>query len=123
MSSRHKIGTRRKGRPKNRGGFFNPLQSPLENIVVKIVDLDREIDSRIDELVDLKAELWELLGNIADERYRNVLWMRYAENKTMRQIAIAKNRTKRHIRRLHAQAIEEFRKIFEKYKNVPSMSS
>lgn len=98
-------------------------KSPLENIVVKIVDLDREIDSRIDELVDLKAELWELLGNIADERYRNVLWMRYAENKTMRQIAIAKNRTKRHIRRLHAQAIEAFRKIFEKYKNVPPMSS
>lgn len=94
-------------------------KSPLENIVAKIVDLDREVDSKIDELVDLKAELWELLGNMADERYRNVLWMRYTENKTMRQIAVENDRTKRHIRRLHAQALEEFRKIFEKYKNAP----
>ena len=35
----------------------------------KIVDLDREIDEDIDALVDFKAEVWEQLDKIPDERY------------------------------------------------------
>ncbi len=40
-----------------------------ENIMSKIVDLDREIDEDIDALVDFKAEVWEQLDKIPDERY------------------------------------------------------
>ena len=36
-------------------------KNPLENIMSKIVDLDREIDEDIDALVDFKAEVWESL--------------------------------------------------------------
>ena len=63
-------------------------KNPLENIMSKIVDLDREIDEDIDALVDFKAEVWEKLDKIADERYKRILWLRYADRKTWRYIAI-----------------------------------
>ena len=36
-------------------------KNPLENIMTKIIDIDRDIDRDIDELVDFKAEVWESL--------------------------------------------------------------
>ena len=33
-------------------------KNPLENIMTKIIDIDRDIDRDIDELVDFKAEVW-----------------------------------------------------------------
>ena len=41
-------------------------KNPLENIMTKIIDIDRDIDRDIDELVDFKAEVWEKLDKIAD---------------------------------------------------------
>ena len=61
-------------------------KNPLENIMTKIIDIDREIDRDIDELVDFKAEVWEKLDKIADERYKRILWLRYADRKTGRYI-------------------------------------
>ena len=62
--------------------------NPLENIMTKIIDIDREIDRDIDELVDFKAEVWEQLDKIADERYKRILWLRYADRKTWRYICL-----------------------------------
>ena len=39
-------------------------KNPLENIMTKIIDIDRDIDRDIDELVDFKAEVWEKLDKI-----------------------------------------------------------
>ena len=67
-------------------------KNPLENITSKIVDLDREIDENIDALVDFKAEVWEQLDKIPDERY---------------------------VRKLHIQALEELDKVIENKKDHP----
>ena len=40
--------------------------------MTKIIDIDREIDRDIDELVDFKAEVWEQLDKIADMKDINV---------------------------------------------------
>lgn len=88
-------------------------KNPLENIMSKIVDLDREIDEDIDALVDFKAEVWEQLDKIADERYKRILWLRYADRKTWRYIAIALelNFTIRYIHKMHLKALAELDKI------------
>lgn len=88
-------------------------KNPLENIMSKIVDLDREIDEDIDALVDFKAEVWEKLDKIADERYKRILWLRYADRKTWRYIAIALelNFTIRYIHKMHLKALAELDKI------------
>ena len=86
-------------------------KSPLENIMTKIVDLDREIDEDIDALVDFKAEVWEQLDKIADERYKRILWLRYADRKTWRYIALELNFTIRYIHKMHLKALAELDKI------------
>ena len=86
-------------------------KNPLENIMSKIVDLDREIDEEIDALVDFKAEVWEKLDKIADERYKRILWLRYADRKTWRYIALELNFTIRYIHKMHLKALAELDKI------------
>ena len=86
-------------------------KNPLENIMSKIVDLDREIDEDIDALVDFKAEVWEKLDKIADERYKRILWLRYADRKTWRYISLELNFTIRYIHKMHLKALAELDKI------------
>ena len=86
-------------------------KNPLENIMSKIVDLDREIDEDIDALVDFKAEVWEKLDKIADERYKRILCLRYADRKTWRYIALELNFTIRYIHKMHLKALAELDKI------------
>ena len=86
-------------------------KNPLENIMSKIVDLNREIDEDIDALVDFKAEVWEKLDKIADERYKRILWLRYADRKTWRYIALELNFTIRYIHKMHLKALAELDKI------------
>ena len=86
-------------------------KNPLENIMSQLVDLDREIDEDIDALVDFKAEVWEKLDKIADERYKRILWLRYADRKTWRYIALELNFTIRYIHKMHLKALAELDKI------------
>lgn len=86
-------------------------KSPLENIMSKIVDLDREIDEDIDALVDFKAEVWEQLDKMQDERQKRILWLHYAERKTWGYIADDVYLTRRHVIRLHKMALDTFDKI------------
>ena len=86
-------------------------KNPLENIMTKIIDIDRDIDRDIDELVDFKAEVWEKLDKIADERYKRILWLRYADRKTWRYIALELNFTIRYIHKIHLKALAELDKI------------
>jgi DNA-directed RNA polymerase specialized sigma subunit len=95
-------------------------KNPLENIMSKIVDLDREIDEDIDALVDFKAEVWEQLDKMQDERQKRILWLKYAERKSGKFVAEDLGLTQRHIRRLHTAAMENFEKVFIKNKNVLS---
>lgn len=60
---------------------YSKSKNPLENIMAKIVDLDREIEDDVNSLLDLKAEVWERLDRLSDERYKRILWLRYAKEK------------------------------------------
>lgn len=88
-------------------------KSPLENIMVKIVDLDKEIDSDIDALVDLKVEVWEQLDKMNDESQKRILWLRYAEYKTWSNIADVINFTPRYVYKLHIKALDELDAILK----------
>ncbi|MBQ3426621.1 MAG: RNA polymerase subunit sigma-24 [Clostridia bacterium] len=89
------------------------ILNPFENIMAKIIDLDREINEDIDRLVDLKAEVWEQLDRLSDERLKRILWLKYAEMKTWNYIAADVNITRRHAIRLHKLGLDEFEKNFK----------
>ena len=86
-------------------------KSPLESIMVKIVDLDREINKCVDAFVDYKAVVWEQLDKLTDEREKQILWLRYAEEKTWNNISTILYLTPRHIMRIHKSALNNLEKI------------
>ena len=65
----------------------------------------------LENIVDFKAEVWEKLDKIADERYKRILWLRYADRKTWRYIALELNFTIRYIHKMHLKALAELDKI------------
>ena len=64
------------------------LQS-METTVVKMIDMEREIDAEIDKLVDLKREIRDVIQKVHTPRYRALLEMRYLSFMTWEEIAEA----------------------------------
>ena len=87
---------------------------PLEKIMAKIIDLEREIEDDLNSLVDLKAEVWELLDRLTDERYKQLLWLKYAERKTWKEIGTALEYTDRYSKMLQPRALWSFEQVFQK---------
>lgn len=98
-------------------------KNPLEKILTKVIDLDREIEADEARLVDLKAEVWEQLDKMTDERRKRILWLHYAENKSWKELAEEMFISRRHILRLHKYALDEFDKILKLSPHVTPMSS
>ena len=97
------------------------VQTTLEpdkigTIVAKIDKMERDIDAKVDELIDAKNAIIAQISDIANERYYNVLFSKYIEGKTLEKIAGEEAYSFRHIKRLHSDALQEFeRKFGEKY--------
>ena len=89
-------------------------KSPLENIMVKVIDLEREIEADKAHLVNLKAKVWEQLDKLTDETQKRILWLRYAERKSWQYIVSEVSFTSRYVFKLHIKAIEELEGILQK---------
>jgi hypothetical protein len=62
-------------------------KSPMENTIVKLIDLEREIDKDIDKLVDLKREIIDIINQVENPTYRLLLELRYISGNTWEDIA------------------------------------
>mgnify|MGYP004539670295 FL=1 len=88
--------------------------NPLEKILTKVIDLERQIESEESRLVDLKAEVWEQLDKLEDETQKRILWLRYAEKKTWKMIAKDICFSERYIRKLHAKGLIKLEELLKK---------
>ena len=73
----------------------------LEDTLAKIVDMDIEINKKIDRLVDLKKEIVEVIGEVDN------LEMRYLRFLTWEEIAIELGYNVRHLYRVHRDALAQ----------------
>ena len=80
--------------------------SKLEDTIVKIVDLQEEINRDIDKLVDLKAEIVRTIKKIEDKELQVVLEKRYLCFESWEKIAVEMNYSIQHIFRLHSKALK-----------------
>ena len=83
----------------------SPDLQQMESRVVKIVDLEREINAEIDELVDLKRDIRELIAQIRKPEYRTLLELRYLGFRTWDAIAEEMGFEPRTIYRFHSNAL------------------
>lgn len=92
-------------------GNPNHDNSKLEDIVVKIVTLENEINEDIDRLVEISREVMVAVNTVTEPQENLVLSRRYLNFWTWEDIAAEMDCSVRHIHRLHGKALEEV-KIF-----------
>jgi len=90
-------------------------RSPLENAVVKLIDLEHEINGDIDRLVDLKRELNGFISGMENHAYKMVLELRYLSSNTWEEVADVMGYDLRWIYRLHGKALAEAQLRLSKY--------
>ena len=81
-------------------------EHPTESIIVKIVDLEKEINADIDKLVDLKREIVKVIRTIKNAEYQTLLELRYLCFKKWEQIAVDMGFSLQHIFRIHDKALK-----------------
>lgn len=82
-------------------------RSPMENAIVKLIDLEHEINSDIDRLVDMKREIAVVISKLSSPSHKILLELRYLEGKTWDEISKAMDYDLRWVYRLHGKALKE----------------
>ena len=86
----------------------SPNLRRLEDTIIKIIDLEHEINRDIDRLVDLKKAARESINAMPNPDERLILELRYLCYKTWPEIAEAISLSESHIHRLHGFALLHF---------------
>lgn len=84
----------------------------MEDVIVKIINLQDEINADIDELVDIKAEVMSVIKSIDNLEYQTLLELRYLCFKPWEQIAIELGYSINNVFKMHRKAIELLEKDF-----------
>ena len=90
----------------------NKGTSAMSDTICKIVDLQEEINRDIDELVDTKREIMEVIGHVTDPVSRLILEKRYINQQSWPEIAMDVKLSLRRLYYLHGQGIEELEEKF-----------
>lgn len=90
----------------------------LGDTVAKIVDLQDEINRKIDEFVALKQAASSMLSQITRTDYYKILHMRYIRYMSFESIAQDMGCTYRWATKMHGQALQEFDKVLKAQKRL-----
>lgn len=83
----------------------SPNPHSMQNIIDKIIDLESEINSDIDALVNIKQEVVTTIKRVDNQEYQTLLELRYLCFKSWEQIAMELGYDLRWIYRLHQRAL------------------
>ena len=87
--------------------------STLADTVCKIIDLQNEIASDMDCLVQIKKDIVDVIGRVEDVELRILLEQRYLCGATWEEITMNLYHNRRWIFRLHDKALDAVQKILD----------
>lgn len=88
------------------------------DVINKIIDLEKEVNEEIDNLVNLKIKIQKEITSLDNWLYSTVLTKRYILNKSLKVIADELNYNYAYVRHVHGGALQEFgNKILNKSTN------
>ncbi|MBQ8074900.1 MAG: hypothetical protein IJ237_02840 [Oscillospiraceae bacterium] len=93
------------------GNAYN--DSRLEELVIKIADLEAERGMLYREIEGVSAELSSFLSDLVDPYQMSVLIERYVNIKTVEQIMEILNRSKSFVKVKHRRGFAEAKKLYE----------
>lgn len=79
--------------------------SPMEDAIIKLIDLEHEINDDIDKLVDLKREIVIVIDAVKQPEYHLLLELRYLRYKRWEEIADVMNCSWHNLHYAHAKAL------------------
>ena len=79
----------------------------MEDTIVKIIDLENNINMNIDRLVDLKHDIMEAITAVEEPDLQLLLEKRYLNFQTWEQIAVDMNYSIDYVYKLHRQALDK----------------
>ena len=79
----------------------------LQDVIAKIIDMQEEINSDIDALVDLKRDIMRTIRGIEDPEAQTVLELRYLCFKRWEEISVIMNYSVRRVYQIHDEALEK----------------
>lgn len=80
--------------------------------VAKIIDLEKNVDSVVDEFIRKRNEIIKKLDGMKNVQYYQVLSLKYINNKTYKEIAELLGCSIMQINRIRQKAILEFEKMY-----------
>ena len=80
----------------------------LGETIVKIMSLEDDINTRIDELVEQKADAMRRIQNVPDQDQQNILIARYVNGKKWLDIAFDLNFSISQVYKIHGKALISF---------------
>lgn len=83
----------------------------MENVIAKIVDLEADINSDIDKLIDLKRDIGDKVKSVQQPDSRTVLELRYLCFKKWEQIAVDMSFSMQRVFQIHEKAISELQRL------------
>lgn len=84
----------------------SPNVQSMEETIVKIVDLERDINRDIDALVDLKAEARKVISKLDNPEQQLILEMRYLCYKSWAEIAEDLSFSESNVYKIHGEALK-----------------
>ena len=78
----------------------------MEETIVKMIDLENEINDDIDKLIDIKREITHMINGLSNPEEQTLLELRYLCFKTWEQISVDTGYTLNNIYKLHAKALK-----------------
>ena len=79
----------------------------------KLAELESDINTKIDELVEVKREIFHLIQQLPTRSHRLVLMSYYLDMRTWEQTAVNMNYSWRQTMRIHGQALIEVEEILQ----------
>lgn len=113
ISSLHDLATKATSTISDMPGSATRNIHRMEDIIVKIMDLEEEVNKDIDALVDLKMDITHLIKLVDNHEYQIILEQRYLCFKTWEQISVDMGYSIQHTFRLHDKALKEVGQIYE----------
>ena len=86
--------------------------APFVRPVLKIIELEQQINAEIDRFVAEKHRIINEIQGLQDSRYVEILFRRYVEFKSFETISIELNYTYQYVRELHGYALQDFQKTY-----------
>lgn len=88
--------------------------SRVEDMAIKIADLEMEIFEDINTLIALKRSLYRAINGLTDREAITILEMRYLNHKTWDEIADCVHTSLRNVHNMHGRALQLFAEKYSK---------